>query len=74
LARHHLLATDSVFRETEDGNVGFDALPRPRRKELQAMVERLARRRRGCLPRQGPVPPEDLGDGGADSARITCEL
>lgn len=55
---HHLVVPEGVFREDEEGKVGFTELRRPTRDELQAMVERIAGKTMALARRRGLLEEE----------------
>jgi hypothetical protein len=57
-AHHHLVLTEGVFREDEEGRVGFRVLRRPTREELQAMGERIVRKTAALARRRGLLEEE----------------
>ncbi|MGC4120056.1 MAG: transposase [Myxococcales bacterium] len=55
---HHLVVPEGVFRQDEEGRVGFWELRRPTREELQAMVERVAEKTLALARRRGLLEDE----------------
>jgi hypothetical protein len=55
---HHLVVPEGVFREDEEGRVGFTDQRSPTREELQAMVERIAHKTLALARRRGLLDAE----------------